>query len=250
MRPLRLLLALIVVGGGARAGAETVDVSKQWNEHVSASTPTPASLSAPVKPSTATEPSSEGSAAIPAACECELLTVQERLERATYAFTGRVEQAQAPKKGKRKILFDVDQIFKGSPKQDMEIIAEVSGTVCDLPFEEGQTYLVYGQWEWGHVVTSICMGTKVIEKAKSDRAALGPDEALKDKLYEHLRDACMGRIDTPCCLSSLKVLREGYYVPEPELGCPSGTIPDRLRCAGSYTWCIPLTEKTHHQAEH
>ena len=60
----------------------------------------------------------------------------------------------------------------------------------------------------------------------------------------------MGRIDTVCCLASLKALRKDYYLPEPEEGCPSGMIPDRLHCSGSYTWCIPGTEKNHQGISH
>ena len=94
------------------------------------------------------------------------------------------------------------------------------------------------------MLTSRCMGTKFLEKAKV--AALGPDQEMKEKLYIHLRNACMGRIDTACCLSSLKAMRVNYYVPEPDEGCAEGTVPDRLHCGGSYTaWCIPYSEKSH-----
>lgn len=170
------------------------------------------------------------------------MTVQERLEDATYAFTGFVASAAGPKKGKRNIVFDVDEIFKGTPKEEMKVTVDITDDGCDLHFEEGQSYLVYAKWEWGNVITSRCMGTKLLVKAKNE---LGPSQELKNKLYIKLRNACMGRIDTSCCLSSLKAMRAGYYVPEPEDGCPSGTVPDRLHCSGSYTWCISPTEKTH-----
>ena len=143
---------------------------------------------------------------------------------------------------------DVDEIFKGSPKPETEIVSDASGADCDLTFEEGKQYLVYARWEWGQMVSSRCMGTKMINQARSDAAALGPSESTKERFYIHLRNACMGRIDTACCLASLKTLRQDYYLPEPEGGCPSGMIPDRLRCAGSYTWCIPVTEKDHRPA--
>ncbi len=170
------------------------------------------------------------------------MSVQERLDDATYAFTGMVVEAPAPKKSKRTAVFEVDEIFKGSPAPEMKVQAEATSDGCDLNFKEAQNYLVYAKWEWGNVITSRCMGTKLLVKAKSE---LGPSQALKDKLYVKLRNACMGRYDTPCCLASLKAMRKDYYLPEPEGGCPSGMIPDRLRCAGSYNWCIPLSEKTH-----
>jgi hypothetical protein len=87
------------------------------------------------------------------------------------------------------------------------------------------------------------MGTKLLQKNTTQ--PLGPDEEAKNKFYLHLRDACMGRRDTACCLASLKAMRQNYHLPEPEEGCPSGSAPDRLQCAGSYTWCISFSEKNH-----
>jgi hypothetical protein len=232
-----LRLALLVLAAVSGAGAEVLDVSGQWKAHASSS---PASV--PV--STAAAPA-QSSSSPPADCGCADMTVPERLSDATVAFTGQVFDVRSPKKGRRSMFFDVDEIFKGSPKPETEIVSEVSGDACDLTFEEGKMYLVYARWEWGQMVTSRCMGTKSIHQAKSDATALGPSESLKEKLYDHLRNACMGRVDTLCCLASLKAIRQDYSLPEPEGGCPSGMIPDRLRCAGSYTWCIPTTEKSH-----
>ena len=127
-------------------------------------------------------------------------------------------------------------------KEDMKVTAAVAGDGCDLPYEEWQKYLVYAKWEWGNVITSRCLGTKLLIKAKDE---LGPSQEIKNKLYIKLRNACMGRYDTPCCLSSLKAMRVGYYIPEPDDGCPAGLVPDRLHCAGSYTWCVSPTDKTH-----
>jgi hypothetical protein len=165
------------------------------------------------------------------------------LAQSTLAFTGRVAESTRAKKGKRTILFDVDEIFKGTPGTEAKVTVDVAGTACDLPFEENQSYLVFAHWEWGKMMTSRCMGTKYLEKAKV--SALGPDEEKKEKMYIQLRNMCMGRRDTSCCLSSLKAMSQSYYVPEPEDGCSDGTVPDRLRCSGSYTWCIPVTEKGH-----
>jgi len=215
-----------------------VDVSKEWNEHAGHAAP-----SKPANPAAAAEAPQESSMTY-AACGCDVQTPQERLEDSTYAFTGKVSELSAVKKGKRTVVFDIDEVFKGSPKQDMKVTEEMLGTECDLPFKEGESFLVFTRWEWGTVKTSRCMGTKFLKKAQT--AALGPSEELKEKLYIRLRNACMGRIDTPCCLSSIKAMRVGYYVPEPQQGCPDGSVPDRLRCGGSYTWCIPVTEKNHH----
>jgi hypothetical protein len=234
------LLILAFAGLVQFAGGETtVDVSQEWKAHVSSTAAVSLSTGTPL---TVAPGQASG-------CECEDLSTQEKLEQCTYAFTGMVFEAGSPSKQKRRaILLDVDEIFKGSPKPEMKVVTDVMGTDCDIPFDEGRNYLVYARWEWGQAVTSRCMGTKLLDRPAN--TALGPSQALKDKMYVHLRNACMGRPDTPCCLASLKAMRAAYYLPEPEDGCPSGTVPDRLRCAGSYTWCIPVTAKDHRQNEH
>lgn len=217
--------------------ADTVlDVSREWNAHISSST-----VPLPKGTVPGEEKAAAAKSAPDTACACDVLKPQDYLEESTYAFTGMVDEATAVRKGKQTVLFDVDEIFKGSPKPEMKVAIEVKNDGCDLTYEKGQTYLVFAQWDWGTVSTHRCMGTKLLEKARKE--ALGPSEQLKEKLYIRLRNACMGRRDTACCLSSLKAMKVGYSIPEPEEGCPAGTLPDRLRCSGSYTWCIPSTEK-------
>jgi hypothetical protein len=240
LRARRLINFILVACLSSIAFADNVvDVSKEWNERAG-------NAPAPEKAGSATAAAKavEESSTTYAACGCETLTPQERLEDSTYAFTGRVSELSKVKNGKRTVVFDIDEVFKGSPKLDMKVTEEMLGTECDLPFKEGESFLVFTRWEWGSVKTSRCMGTKLLKKAQT--AALGPSEELKEKLYLRLRNACMGRGDTPCCLSSIKAMRVGYYVPEPPQGCADGSVPDRLRCGGSYTWCIPVTEKGHH----
>ena len=225
MRLREAFLSAIFFLGATTLRAETVvDVSRQWSEHASSAALTGVPSGA-VKAGTIPVSVERDTETVLSACGCESLSTAEKLRASTYAFTGRVEEVRAVKKGRRVIVVDVDEIFKGSPKQDMEIATEASGGECDLSFEEGKNYLVYARWEWGSAATSRCMGTKSIEKARGDASALGPSEAMKEKLYIHLRNACMGRIDTACCLSSLKAMRQGYYVPEPEKGCPRGDDP-------------------------
>ena len=46
---------------------------------------------------------------------------------------------------------------------------------------------------------------------------------------------------------SLKAMQEGSFLPQPDSGeCPDETIPDRLRCEGSYVWCVPMLEPHRH----
>ncbi len=232
---------LLIAACSVPSVADTViDAGEQWRTHGGAAFP-----ANPNSPPPAVIPSSSTSndPTLKSICGCDVMLPKEYLEESTYAFTGRVSESTRSKKGKRSTIFEIDEVFKGVPKPDMKIYDQIAGNECDLPLEEGQSYLVFAKWEWGSVNTSRCMGTKFLEKARVE--PLGPSEQLKEKLYIRLRNACMGRHDTPCCLASLKAMRTSYYVPEPEEGCAEETVPDRLHCSGSYTWCIPLSEKTH-----
>ena len=102
-----------------------MDVSKEWKAHLSTAAAPEGVSSQPAAAAAANQTSN--------ACECEPLSTPEKLEQCTVAFTGQVIDAHPPKKGKRALAFDVDEIFKGSPKQEMEIDADVSGTDCDMP---------------------------------------------------------------------------------------------------------------------
>jgi len=103
---------------------------------------------------------------------------------------------------------------------------------------------VYAKWLWGATMTSRCWGTKRLDQvADADGKNLGPGGIAKSKYYERLRVYCMGRPDTPCCLSSLKAMSARGYLPQTEELCPDGMVPDRLRCMGSYVWCVPVTDR-------
>ena len=90
-------------------------------------------------------------------------------------------------------------------------------------------------------MTSRWWGTKPIEDAKEESEKLGLPNSAKDKLYKEIQKRCMGLYTTSCCLSSLKAMEKGYYLPEPDSGCPAGMKPDTLLCGGSLRWCIPVT---------
>ena len=183
-----------------------------------------------------------------AECICPPAKAQEQRDLATYVFNGDVWDVTKDKAtGKNVITFDVNDTFKGKPAERIELTDSEAATDCRTDFKEGETYLVYVRWLWGAYLTSRCWGTKRLEQASSEGAVLGPGDVWKGKLYGKLQELCMGRRDTPCCLSSLSAMREGSYLPQPEEGCPDGTIPDRLRCDGSYLWCVPATEEHRHQ---
>ena len=180
-------------------------------------------------------------------CICPPATDVQQTDLATYVFNGDVWDLRIDKpSGKQIITFDVNDTFKGKPPDRVDVVDDRAGSDCALDFKEGDTYLVYVRWLWGSKKTSRCWGTKLLQEAGKSAAALGPGDAWKVKLYDKMQENCMGRYDTTCCLSSLRAMREGRYLPPTDEGCPDGLIPDRLRCDGSYLWCVPANDPNRH----
>jgi len=166
------------------------------------------------------------------------------MERASFVFAGRLLEITPDKKsGKRSLLYDVSEIYKGEPKDELRTVDADQDQPCEMVVQEGKPYLVFAHWQWGEWVTSKCWGTKALEEAKEEAEILGLPTSAKDKLYDEMQKRCMGLYTTTCCLASVKAMRKGYFLPEPEQGgCPAGYKPDTLRCAGALRWCIPVTE--------
>jgi hypothetical protein len=185
-----------------------------------------------------------------AACQCPQATFHDLLELATYVFTAQVSELRVDKKTSEKtIIFDLTDSFKGNPDSEMEINPTSVGTNCDIDYKEGDTYLVFVRWQWGSYLTARCWGTKPIPEAGKELSALGPGVIWKERFYGQLSKNCMGRPDTPCCLSSVRAMKDGGFLPEPEAGCTEGMIPDRLKCEGSWLWCIPIVGEHRHQEQ-
>jgi hypothetical protein len=180
-------------------------------------------------------------------CQCPPATPKEQTELATYVFNGDIWDISRPVGGgKAVITFDVNDTFKGDPPPRLELEDQEDGGECALNFHEGESYLVYTRWRWGTTLTSRCWGTQRLDKVGAEGQALGPGSIAKSRYYEKLRVLCMGRRDTRCCLSSIKAMQDGGFLPKTDDSCPDGMIPDRLKCAGSYTWCVPATEPRRH----
>lgn len=175
------------------------------------------------------------------ACECPDVPLQEHFERATVVFRGYLEDTVKAKDGEQ-FRFTVNDVFKGEADPEETYRDEAAGSACALQFAPDQEYLVYARWEWGVYRISRCWGTKPVTEAKADAAVIGPGNAWKSKLYPKLREACMGKYTTSCCLAGVKSMEEGGYLPEPEGGCPLGKRPNRLRCRESPVWCEPHTK--------
>jgi hypothetical protein len=174
-------------------------------------------------------------------CSCPPATTQEQFDLATSVFRGKIVEIRESKNEPTEFFFEIQDVFKGELEDDITLQDAEYGQPCVMDFQGGKAYLVYARWTWGRDVTSRCMGTKPIETAESDRAVIGPGNAWKSKVYPKLREMCMGRYDTTCCLASIKAMEKGSYLPEPqEGGCPVGSKPNVVRCKGGIRWCEPL----------
>lgn len=180
-------------------------------------------------------------------CQCPKNTDQELLRSATYAFAGTVEDIANSKDGKKVITFTVVDQYKGNPKDDFSLTDSLAGTECAIDFKVGDDYVVYAHWLWAEYYTSRCYGTKLLKSAGQDMKTLGPAGSIREKIYQRMHNECRLQEPVKCCWDSIKAMSEGGYLPEPPDGCPSGTVPDRLRCPTSYVWCIPAGMQDHRQ---
>jgi len=181
----------------------------------------------------------------PAQCDCPASSPKDHLQAATYVFTGTVSELDADRQtGVKSVVFDVDDSFKGSPPAEVRLTDRMAESGCALPFKTDESYLVYAHWVWGAVVTSRCDGTELLKDGQQ-ASALGPTDAAKEKYYDRLRGACTLHEDVGCCKASVTAMGQGGYLPEPSEGCPEGMVPDRLKCFGSYLWCIPIGQPDH-----
>src|SRR3954471_3038979 len=81
-------------------------------------------------------------------CQCPSLTAKEQTDQATYVFNADVwDVAFDNQAGRRVITLDVNDTFKGDPKQRLEVRDERSGTECAIDFKEGESYLVFARWQ-------------------------------------------------------------------------------------------------------
>ncbi len=162
------------------------------------------------------------------------------MEKASVVFSGTVQEILKEKhSSKETIVFQVDDSFKGQPKSEVETVDAMAGTDCATDFKYGDSYMVFGRWEWGVIQVSSCTGTSFINPLDEANRYSGTSELLKDKIYKDLRENCLGLPITMCCLASVKSMSQGRYLPMQSQGCPEGMVPDRLKCTGSHIWCIP-----------
>jgi hypothetical protein len=105
------------------------------------------------------------------ACKCEEPpSVEQELERSKAVFSGKIIDIK-DEKNIRKILFDVEETWKGVKDTQIILLDEISS--CSLDFFEGASYLVFAYDFQGDLTTNICDRTKDLSSAQEDLLKLG-----------------------------------------------------------------------------
>jgi hypothetical protein len=77
--------------------------------------------------------------------------------------------------GRARVVFDVEHVFKGPSSPQIAVMQ--GGWTCDLPFQNGEKWLVYGREGIGGVTAEICMRTRLVSEAEQDLRYLRNAEA-------------------------------------------------------------------------
>ncbi|MBT2691655.1 hypothetical protein [Bacillus sp. ISL-55] len=105
------------------------------------------------------------------ACKCvEPQSVEKELESSEAVFSGKIIDIRT-EKNSRKILFEVEETWKGVSQTQIFLKDERSS--CSLDFFKGESYLVYAYDFQDELTTNICDRTKELSGAGEDLAALG-----------------------------------------------------------------------------
>ncbi len=105
------------------------------------------------------------------ACKCSgPPSVEQELERSEAVFKGKIIDIKN-KRTNRKILFEVEETWKGLSNTQIILTEELSS--CSLDFFEGNSYLVDAYEIQGELTTNMCDRTKDLSDAGEDLLALG-----------------------------------------------------------------------------
>ncbi len=106
--------------------------------------------------------------AVPAfACDCVETSVEQAIDQAAHIFEGRVI---AFDEESEHVRFRVTQTWRGSEDEEITIH---NPSICGVPFEQDEIYLVYAL-EGEVPLVLLCNGTRPIEEATEDLEMLGP----------------------------------------------------------------------------
>jgi hypothetical protein len=119
------------------------------------------------------------------ACSCvEPPSVKEEFARSQAVFSGKAikwmeeEDVSFRANHTQKILFEVQQNWKGASKSQMIITTGSGGGDCGIEFQEGEDYLIYAKpsemyGSQEDLVTIICDRTTELSEADEDLQVLG-----------------------------------------------------------------------------
>ena len=71
------------------------------------------------------------------------------------------------------VSFRVSEVWKGPPRETLEVSTPTQGSACGYAFKEGQEYLVYAYSGKQGLETDLCSSNKPLSKADEDLALLG-----------------------------------------------------------------------------
>jgi hypothetical protein len=111
------------------------------------------------------------------ACSCA--AIDDHLDRAATAFVGVASEVDEAWSGREvKIRFDVEDMLKGDPAAEIELITDAEGAACGYEFTEGHRYRVYAD----RGVTGLCDGNEDLGVAAlpGTTAGPGPDTAAPE----------------------------------------------------------------------
>ncbi|USK33310.1 hypothetical protein LIT25_22745 [Bacillus sp. F19] len=106
------------------------------------------------------------------ACSCaQQPSVQSELENKTAIFSGKVLKVTVS--SQKKVLIDVDLIWKGPSQSQLMIETERDSAGCGVDFIEGENYLVYAFGDKNNLETGLCERTNLLTDAGDDIRILG-----------------------------------------------------------------------------
>ncbi|WP_068923271.1 hypothetical protein [Planobispora rosea] len=141
------------------------------------------------------------------ACSCAELTPTEQVGTATAAFTGTVVSARRAPGGSSGppppvvYRFRTDQVYKGAPAAEFEVVSNADGAACGYAFTIGSRYLVLASDKVSNLVggdpgvaltTSLCAGNRPVlpgDRPLRREDVSGDDEALSGELLSALGTA-------------------------------------------------------------
>jgi hypothetical protein len=95
------------------------------------------------------------------------------LKEATAVFTGKVIQVKSTENLQLQVIFLVENVWKGTPRQRIAITTANNSAACGFAFSEGEKYLVYAYQNTNRLTTNLCSRTKLFSNAGEDLEALG-----------------------------------------------------------------------------